>query len=107
MSDFKFSCPHCKQHLQVNEQFSGRQIQCPNCNHLIRIPAAPGKTAQYKAESGMTWATFVPPGNRWRQDPQTSPQENKGMNAPADERRDIPDVPVWHAVTPAPVCSGN
>jgi DNA-directed RNA polymerase subunit RPC12/RpoP len=63
MSDFKFSCPHCKQHLQVNEQFSGRQIQCPNCNHLIRIPAAPGKTAQYKAESGMTWATFVPPGN--------------------------------------------
>jgi hypothetical protein len=61
MSDFKFSCPHCNQHLQVNEQFSGRQIQCPNCNHLIRIPPAPGKTAQYKPESGMTWATFVPP----------------------------------------------
>jgi len=63
MSEFKFSCPHCTQHLQADEQFSGRQIQCPSCNHLIRVPAAPGKTAQYQPESGMTWATFVSPGN--------------------------------------------
>ena len=63
MSDFKFACPHCTQHLQVNEEFSGRQIQCPKCSHLIRIPPAPGKTAQYEPESGMTWATFVPPGD--------------------------------------------
>jgi len=62
MGDFKFSCPHCSQHLQCDEQFSGRQIQCPHCDHLIRIPPAPGKTAQFSAESGMTWATFVPPG---------------------------------------------
>jgi DNA-directed RNA polymerase subunit RPC12/RpoP len=60
MSDFKFECPHCQQHLQCDEQFSGRQIQCPKCGHLIRIPPVPGKTAEYKAESGMTWATFVP-----------------------------------------------
>jgi DNA-directed RNA polymerase subunit RPC12/RpoP len=61
MSDFKFSCPHCNQHLQANEQLSGRQIQCPNCSHLIRIPAVPGKTAQFNPQSGMTWATFVAP----------------------------------------------
>jgi hypothetical protein len=30
---------------------------------LIRIPHVPGKTVQYKPESGKTWATFVPPGN--------------------------------------------
>jgi hypothetical protein len=64
MSEFKFECPHCQQHLQCDEGLSGRQIQCPKCQHLIRIPAAPGKTAGYQPESGMTWATFVPPSKK-------------------------------------------
>jgi hypothetical protein len=62
MSEFKFSCPHCDQHLQCDDQYSGRQIQCPGCDHLIRIPPVPGKTIQYQAESGLTWATHVAPG---------------------------------------------
>ena len=62
MKQFKFECPHCRQHLQCDEQFSGREIQCPGCHVLIRIPPVPGKTAQYTPESGKTWATFVPGG---------------------------------------------
>jgi hypothetical protein len=62
MSEFKFGCPKCKQHLQCDEQFAGREIQCPSCHYLIRIPPAPGKTAQYNPESGMTWATFIGSG---------------------------------------------
>jgi hypothetical protein len=62
MSDFKFDCPHCQQHLQCDEQFSGREIQCPGCDHLIRIPPVPGKTVQYSPESGKTWNTFIPSG---------------------------------------------
>jgi hypothetical protein len=61
MSEFKFSCPHCQQHLQCDAQFSGREIQCPGCHHLIRIPPVPGKTVDYKPESGKTWATYVAP----------------------------------------------
>jgi len=61
MSEFKFACPHCQQRIACDEQFSGRQIQCPECDHLIRIPAVPGKTAAYAPESGMTWATHVRP----------------------------------------------
>ena len=63
MSEFKFSCPQCQQHIQCDEQFSGREIQCPDCHHLIRIPPVPGKTVQYNPESGKTWDTFVPRGN--------------------------------------------
>ena len=63
MNQFKFSCPHCEQHLQCDEQASGREIQCPNCQHLIRILPIPGRTAEYNPESGKTWATFVPSGN--------------------------------------------
>ncbi len=62
MSDFKFSCPHCEQHLQCNETMSGRQIVCPTCKHLIVIPASPIQVAQgdYQPESGKTWQTYVP-----------------------------------------------
>ena len=59
MSELKFSCPKCGQHMQCDEQYSGREIQCPDCNLLIRIPPVPGKTAQYSPESGKTWATYV------------------------------------------------
>jgi len=62
MSELKFECPNCKQHLACDASNSGRQIQCPECNHLIRIPSVPGKTAEYKPESGKTWATYIPPG---------------------------------------------
>ena len=60
MNEFKFNCPHCDQRLQCEQEFSGRQIQCPSGNLLIRIPAVPGKTAVFQAESGMTWATHMP-----------------------------------------------
>ena len=44
MSEFKFSCPHCDQHLQCDEQLSGREIQCPNCQHRLQIPLVPEKS---------------------------------------------------------------
>src|SRR5947207_12188680 len=46
MSEFKFSCPHCKQHLECDERFSGKQIQCPACNHLVTVPVSPAKQAE-------------------------------------------------------------
>src|SRR2546422_6893030 len=63
MSEFKFSCPHCDQHIQCDSKFSGRQIQCPGCNHLIVIPPSPAvaEKGNYQAQLGMTWATHVPP----------------------------------------------
>ena len=80
MSEFKFSCPQCDQHLQCDDQFSGRQIQCPRCNHLIRVPPVPGKTAPFDPQSGMTWATFVPTG------------EAESKKPPASEKK-TPDKP--------------
>lgn len=60
MSEFKFPCPHCQRKLQIDEQFSGRELQCPNCHVLFRVPPVPGKTVDYKPESGKTWDTFLP-----------------------------------------------
>jgi hypothetical protein len=62
MSDFKFSCPHCEQHLLCDERLGGKQIQCPACKHLIVIPASPAQLAagNFSPESGQTWATYIP-----------------------------------------------
>jgi DNA-directed RNA polymerase subunit RPC12/RpoP len=60
MSEFKFSCPHCDRHIQCDDRYSGKQIQCPACNHLIVVPLAAGHNT---VQSGRTWDTFLP-GNR-------------------------------------------
>lgn len=74
MSDFKFSCPHCDQHLQCDDRLGGRQIQCPTCHHLITIPLSPAQLAagQNTVESGNTWNTYIaPPKPKESPPPQT------------------------------------
>lgn len=38
MSDLKFSCPSCGQHIQCDESYAGENLPCPGCAHLIRVP---------------------------------------------------------------------
>jgi DNA-directed RNA polymerase subunit RPC12/RpoP len=38
MSEFKFNCPKCGQHILANEEWGDRQIDCPSCNTRITIP---------------------------------------------------------------------
>lgn len=45
MSEFKFNCPHCKQHLEAPEELLGQTINCPSCNGAIQLPA-PTRTPQ-------------------------------------------------------------
>jgi DNA-directed RNA polymerase subunit RPC12/RpoP len=80
MSEFKFTCSHCNQRLQCDEAFAGRQIQCPSCNHLIRVPSVPGQTVKYQPQSGMTWATHVPPPKA--QSPKNPPPKNQSPGGP-------------------------
>jgi hypothetical protein len=38
MSEFKFSCPKCSQHLSCDEGYAGQQISCPSCQSAIVVP---------------------------------------------------------------------
>lgn len=60
--EFKFYCSHCDQPLKCEVRFAGRQIQCPGCQHLIRIPNPPAGSGftHISPESGRTWDTHVP-----------------------------------------------
>jgi hypothetical protein len=65
-NEFKFYCSHCDQPLKCEPQFAGRQIQCPGCQHLIRIPNPPAGMGftQVQPESGRTWDTHPPKGQQ-------------------------------------------
>jgi ribosomal protein S27E len=39
MSDLKFNCPSCGQHVQCDIDHAGENIPCPSCAQLIRVPA--------------------------------------------------------------------
>jgi len=39
VSEFKFSCPSCGQHIQGDELWSGRQINCPACQQPLVVPS--------------------------------------------------------------------
>ena len=41
VNEFKFYCNHCDQPLKCDPCYAGRQIECPSCQHLIRIPSPP------------------------------------------------------------------
>ncbi len=38
MSDLKFNCPSCGQHIKIDESHAGENLPCPGCAHLIRVP---------------------------------------------------------------------
>ncbi len=41
MAQFNFSCPHCNQLVQADDQWTGQQIQCPVCAGGIIVPQNP------------------------------------------------------------------
>ena len=41
MSEFKFACPVCGQHITADAASSGGQVECPTCFRKIVIPQAP------------------------------------------------------------------
>ena len=41
MSEFKFACPVCGQHITADSSTSGGHIECPTCFQKIVVPQAP------------------------------------------------------------------
>lgn len=41
MSEFKFACPVCGQHITADSATSGGQVECPTCFRKIVVPPAP------------------------------------------------------------------
>ena len=47
MSEFRFACPVCGQHMAADGGASGSQIECPTCFQKIIVPQAPTADSKY------------------------------------------------------------
>ncbi len=47
MSEFKFACPVCGQHLSADSGSTGLQIECPTCFQPILVPRPPAPGSKY------------------------------------------------------------
>jgi DNA-directed RNA polymerase subunit RPC12/RpoP len=45
MSEFKFACPQCQQHIQADLGYVGMEIACPTCSTRIIVPQPFGMQA--------------------------------------------------------------
>ena len=64
MNEIKFACPHCRQHIECDENYSGLQINCPACRGPMLVPEHPAATAPWSPTaqvSAMSAASFTAP----------------------------------------------
>jgi hypothetical protein len=47
MSEFKFACPVCGQHMMCDESQAGSVMDCPTCFQKIVAPQAPGPDSKF------------------------------------------------------------
>lgn len=39
MSEIKFACPHCQQHIACASGYAGLSIDCPSCSGMMIVPS--------------------------------------------------------------------
>jgi hypothetical protein len=44
--DIVFNCPHCSLEIEVDQEASGQEFDCPTCQATLTVPDAPVPTAQ-------------------------------------------------------------
>ena len=61
MSEFKFLCPVCGQHIATDSSASSTQIECPTCFQKIIVPEAPKSDSKYILSATQYIKPHVPP----------------------------------------------
>jgi predicted RNA-binding Zn-ribbon protein involved in translation (DUF1610 family) len=73
MSEFKFTCPVCGQHIAADSTAAGAQIECPTCYQPIIVPRPPRPDSKYILSA----TQYIRPP------PPASPPEDAGVRFPA------------------------
>src|SRR5580658_2537601 len=47
MSEFKYACPVCGQHIKCDSSQAGTQMECPTCFQKIIVPQAPSEEQKF------------------------------------------------------------
>src|ERR1043166_373161 len=82
MSEFKFACPVCGQHITADSKDTGSQIPCPPCFRKIVVPQAP-------ASSDPKFVLSASEANKPRPTP-TTPEPTPDPNEQTPARPSLP-----------------
>lgn len=63
MSEIKFACPHCRQHIICDSDYGGLPIDCPDCKGSLLVPRLPGKN-RLKSDVVLMGLPILQSGNR-------------------------------------------
>lgn len=85
MSEFKFACPICGQHITADSKDTGSQISCPTCYRKIVVPQAP-------ATVDPKFVLSASEANKPRPAPTTPPLE--GIQ-PTPKKSALPALIIW------------
>jgi DNA-directed RNA polymerase subunit RPC12/RpoP len=61
MSEFKYACPVCGQHMQSDSSQTGAVVDCPTCFQKIVVPQAPADPSQKLILSGIKFVEKIAP----------------------------------------------
>lgn len=75
MSESKISCPHCNQHVVVDDAWGGQSLNCPACQQTFMVPQAAAAPAPAGARLSQPTAPPPPP-------PAPRPQSARPAAAP-------------------------
>jgi hypothetical protein len=92
VSDFKFSCPSCGQHISCDTSNAGMSIACPACQTVLTVPQAPAvappahpalsiaaSQARHTAQEASHHAAMLSQSYRQPKTPGPGPKKFSGM----------------------------
>jgi DNA-directed RNA polymerase subunit RPC12/RpoP len=60
MSEFKFACPVCGQHIKCESEEAGTQLECPTCFQKVIVPQAPSDGSKFVLTGSQRQARPMP-----------------------------------------------
>jgi DNA-directed RNA polymerase subunit RPC12/RpoP len=60
MSEFKFACPVCGQHIKCEPDEAGTQLECPTCFQKVIVPQAPSDGSKFVLTGSQRQARPMP-----------------------------------------------
>src|ERR1017187_585003 len=82
MSEFKYACPVCGQHIMSDPGVSGAQIECPTCFQKIIVPKPPAPGSKFILSATQPIKPRAIPSTPLQQDPgKPGPQRKKNPTA--------------------------
>lgn len=61
MSEIKFACPHCGQHIACDSSYAEIGIECPSCNGPLVVPRLSGNTTEHGGMVIVASSSLPPP----------------------------------------------